>query len=189
MFKPRANPALSAVHLRNAVSILFFFFLTPCVSRAGQNVRIGIYQNSPKVAMSESGHPEGIFVDIIQVIAEEEGWSLKYVPGTWTKCLERLKAGEIDLMPDVAYSEQRGEIFAFHNEPVLSDWFQIYARRGSGIHSLLDLTGKRVGVLEDSVQEEAFEKIYGGFDPHIILIPLQDYSEMFGILKKGPLPH
>ncbi len=167
------------------VSLLLSF--SAYTLRAEQNVRIGIYQNSPKVSISGSGQAEGIFIDIIEEIAEQERWSLKYVPGTWAQGLARLKAGEIDLMPDVAYTKQRAETFAFHSEPVLSDWFQVYARRGSGIHSLLDLDGKRVAVLEKSIQQDAFEQIYSEFDLNIIVVPLSNYSDMFIALKQGLL--
>lgn len=65
--------------------------------------------------------PEGIFIDILSHIADEEGWTLEFVPGTWMEGLNRLAAGEIDLMPDVAQSKSRGTRFVFHREPVLSD--------------------------------------------------------------------
>ena len=54
-----------------------------------QKVRVGVYQNSPKVALSEAGRPEGIFIDLIEGIAEREGWEIEYVPGTWADGLER----------------------------------------------------------------------------------------------------
>jgi signal transduction histidine kinase len=175
-------PFSRSVHL--LVSLLLVF-LSAYVTSAGERVRIGIYQNSPKVSISPSGEPEGIFVDIIEDIAEREGWLLEYVPGTWTEGLARLKAGKIDLMPDVAYSKQRSYIFDYHSEPVLSDWFQIYARSGSGIHSLLDLAGKRIAVLENSIQQETFQQIYTGFDLNVTVLMLQDYETMFSALKRG----
>ncbi|MDD5676509.1 MAG: transporter substrate-binding domain-containing protein [Kiritimatiellae bacterium] len=164
---------------------LLFVFLPASITSADQVVRVGIYQNSPKVSMSASGQPEGIFVDLIEAIAEREGWSLKYVPGTWPEGLDRLAAGEIDLMPDVAYTRQRAEIYAFHSEPVLSDWFQIYVRRGSGIRSLLDLTGKRVAVLERSIQQAAFEQAHIGFDLGVKIVSFQDYANTFRALEQG----
>jgi len=159
--------------------------LPASTTSADQVVRVGIYQNSPKVAMSASGQPEGIFVDLIEAIAGREGWSLKYVPGTWKEGLDRLAAGEIDLMPDVAYTRQRAEIYKFHNEPVLSDWFQIYARLGSGIRSLLDLAGKRVAVLEGSIQQAAFEQAHIGFDLDAKIVSFREYAHAFQALEQG----
>lgn len=116
----------------------------PAALVTARTLKVGLYHNSPKIGISETGQPEGIFIDILKNIAADEGWSLEYVAGTWSECLARLEAGKIDIMPDVAYTRQRENIFAFNKEPVLSDWFQIYAPRGSGIRSLLDLSGKRV---------------------------------------------
>lgn len=83
-------------------------------------VRVGVYQNSPKVFVDVDGRPSGIFVDIIEAIAEREGWRIEYLPGTWQEGLQRLTSGEIDLMPDVARTADRMDRFAFHDQPALS---------------------------------------------------------------------
>lgn len=164
--------------------------LSVCVSvSAAQSseklVRVGVYENSPKVGLGKAGTPEGIFVDIISRIAVEEGWSIEFVSGTWMEGLNRLAAGEIDLMPDVAQSKSRGDRFVFHHEPVLSDWFQVYARKGSGIRSLLDLAGKRVAVLDGSIQEEAFEQVSAGFNVPVSILPFPDYRGAFRDVAQG----
>ena len=158
--------------------------LAPVV-RAGPVVRVGIYQNSPKVALSGEGRPEGIFVDLIEAIAEAEGWTLEYVPGTWAEGLDRLAAGELDLMPDVALTPEREELYAFHREPALSDWFQIYALRGSGIRSVPDLNGRRVSLLERSIQQSSLEKLVAGFDLDIALQSFPDYAGAFAAVANG----
>jgi PAS domain S-box-containing protein len=159
--------------------------LTSTPARAALHLRVGLYQNSPKVGLDASGKPEGIFVDLIEGIAEAEGWSIEFVPGTWAEGLDRLAAGEIDLMPDVALTREREELYAFHSEPVLSDWFQIYARDDSGIRSVMDLDGKRVSLLERSVQQEAFQKAVLGFDVNAELVPFPDYAAAFAAVEGG----
>ncbi len=176
---------LNTIPLRNLLTGLLFIIFSSNAIRAEQTVRVGVYQNSPKIAISDAGQPEGIFVDIIEAIAEEEGWSLKFVRGTWSEGLERLEKGEIDLMPDVGYSKSREETFSFNGEPVLSDWFQIYARRGSGIRSLLDLDGKRIAVLERSVQQELFEQFHSGFDITVSIISFKSMEDAFNAVKQG----
>jgi signal transduction histidine kinase len=171
--------------LRPLWAVVSLLLLWLPAATAQRVVRVGLYQNSPKVAQSESGKPEGVFVDLIEAIAANEGWKLEYVSGTWPQGLDRLAAGEIDLMPDVAYSRPREKLYAFHQEPVLSDWFQVYARRGSQVRSLLDLRDKRVAVLERSVQQEAFEQALVGFDVKAELVPFPDYSDAFGAVASG----
>ncbi|MFH0878733.1 MAG: transporter substrate-binding domain-containing protein, partial [Lentisphaerota bacterium] len=148
-------------------------------------VTVGVYENAPKIFIDTSGKPAGIFIEIIEHIAENEGWRLQYTAGTWAEGLDRLERGEIDLMPDVAYTADRETIFAFHKVPVLSSWFQVYARKGSGIKSIMDLAGKRIVVLERSVQEEAFAQLATGFGLNITLISQPDYKDTFECVVEG----
>ena len=152
---------------------------------AGRVVRVGVYKNSPKVSISETGQPEGIFIDIITAIAKKEGWQLEFVPGTWGQGLDRLTAGKIDIMPDVALTDTRRKQYSFHTEPVLSDWFQVYAKPNSGIRSILDLKHKRVSVLERSIQLEAFSKAYQELSIDVKLVPFADYDHAFEAVKRG----
>ena len=146
---------------------------------------VGVYENAPKVFTSESGKPAGIFIDIIEYIAKIEGWNLRYVSGTWEEGLDRLAKGEIDLMPDVAYTADREKSFSFHKVPVLSSWSQVYARKDSRIHSILDLDGKRIAILQGSVQQEAFTRLSEGFGLKITLISAPDYKKVFEMVSKN----
>ena len=146
---------------------------------AQQLVRVGVYQNSPKVDYTTAGRPEGIFIDVIEAIAQKNGWSIEYVPGTWQEGLDRLVAGEIDLMPDVARTPEREALYSFHKEPVLSSWNQVYAGPDSRIRSLVDLDGKRVAVLQGSMQQDFVSRMAGGFNVQVTLIPYPDFAAAF----------
>ncbi len=148
-------------------------------------VNVGVYNNSPKVFLDTSGKPAGFFIELIEYIAEKEGWQLQYITGTWGEGLDRLQRGEIDLMPDVAHSTARETFYAFHREPVLSDWFQVYARKNSGIKSIVDLAGKRVAVLERSVQQASFARLVDGFNLQVTPLALPDYSTIFSRVAGG----
>jgi ABC-type amino acid transport substrate-binding protein len=172
--------------LHLAITLLpCFCFLPPSVHADDRIVKVGVYENAPKIFISESGQPAGIFIDIIEEIGKREGWNLQYVPGTWGEGLDRLVKGEIDLMPDVAYTSDRETMYAFHKVPVLSTWSQVYARKGSGIKSILDLRGKRIAVLERSVQQEAFARLSADFELDATLIPVADYSTIYKMVAKN----
>lgn len=167
-----------------SLTISYPWFL-PAEARDQVTLKVGIYENPPKVFTAEAGKPAGIFVDILEYIAHIEGWKLKYIFGTWGQGLDRLEKGEIDLMPDVAYTAARAKIYLFHKEPVLFSWFQVYALEGRGIRSILDLEGKRIAVLERSVQQESFSQLAQGFGLKFTLISLPDYKNLFEKVKKG----
>ncbi len=176
---------MRTVSFQGSAFLLALGFLSPSAFSEDRIVKVGVYENSPKVFTDESGKPSGIFIDILEHIAHEEGWSLEYVPGTWEEGLQRLAAGDIDLMPDVAFNAHRARRYRFNHIPVLSSWSQVYAREGSDIHSILDLEGKRVAVLSGSVQQEAFAELAKGFDLRIHIEPRSDYAAAFQAVKDG----
>ncbi len=136
--------------------ILFSFF----ASLYARDVRVGVYDNPPKVSIGKAGEdPHGIFIDLFAYIAKKEKWNIVYVKGTWKECLDRLTSGEIDIMPDVAFSKKRGFIFDFNNIPVLNSWLQMFCRKENIFQSLADLEGKRIAVLEGSIQEGECEEL------------------------------
>lgn len=181
----RRSTCLACIIALVIVCLLMPGIETPCRGGDVQTVTVGVYENAPKVFTSGSGKPSGIFIDVIEQIARTEGWNLRYVRGTWAQGLDRLAKGEIDLMPDVAYTAEREKLYDFHQIPVLSVWSQVYARKGSGFQSILDLNGKRVAALEQTIQLETFRRLANNFDLKITLIPVPDYNTEFELLKRG----
>ncbi|MDW8226740.1 MAG: transporter substrate-binding domain-containing protein, partial [Anaerolineales bacterium] len=118
-------------------------------------------------------------------MATEEGWTLEYVPCEWEACLAGLEAGEIDLMPDMAYSEERDRRFDFHQTPVLESWSRVYAAPEAGIAGLRDLDGKRVAVLEGSIQEQVFRELMDDFGYQVTLVPAASLTEAFELAAAG----
>lgn len=169
------------------VGCLALLCFVPTVASAEERVvRMGVYENAPKVFTSdESGQPAGIFIDIIEYIALSEGWRLRYVPGDWAEGMDRLARGQIDLMPDVAFTGERAAKCDFHEIPVLSAWDQVYAAKGSGIRSIPDLNGRRVAVLEGSVQQEEFRKLAGEYGTKSAVLSTSDYQSAFEMVVRG----
>lgn len=166
-------------------ALLLGVLLCPTVLFARRSVRVGVYQNPPKVFVDESGVPAGIFIDVLRHIAAAEDWELQFVEGSWAEGLERLASGQLDLMPDVAYTAERARNFSFHSVPVLSSWFQVYAHRGSRIQSILDLAGKKIAVLQGSVQQDTFAPMVKSFGLEVTLVAAPDYESVFTAVVRG----
>jgi diguanylate cyclase (GGDEF)-like protein/PAS domain S-box-containing protein len=149
-----------------------------------REVRVGVYPNEPKIYLGADGRATGIFADLLAEIAAREGWRLQYQPCAWQDCLEALRAGRIDLMPDVAYSAGRERRFDFHQVPVMHSWSQVYRHRDVDINSILDLDGKRVALLAGSIQEGLFKELVAGFGVRPVLLPVRSLDDAFDLVAR-----
>jgi len=155
------------------------------VQAAPRVVRVGIYENPPKLLAGPEGQPSGILGDMLREVARLEQWTLEPVPCEWERCLRLLEDGDIDLMPDVAFNESRAQRFDFHRVPALASWSQVYRRPGVTLQSVLDLEGKRVVVLDGSVQQEHLAGLLAGFGLHAELVPVKSFEEAFSLVAAG----
>lgn len=177
--------------MRRAASVVFVLTLMigltggAAAHAAERTVRVGIYENEPKVFIDEAGQPSGIFVDLLEAIATEEGWELEYIPGTWSEGLSALQAGEIDLMPDVAYTEERGKTFDFHEQYVVESWSYVYVSGRRRVDGVWDLEGLNVAVLRGSVQETELVRVTDGFGIDVSLVPADSLGDAFERVREG----
>lgn len=158
---------------------------TSAVQAAQRLVRVGLYENPPKLRAGPQGQPSGILGDVLRDIAQAEGWTLEPVPCDWEQCLRMLDEGAIDLMPDVAYNESRAQRFDFHRVPALASWSQVYRAPGVQIQSVLDLEGKRLVVLDGSVQQEHLAGLLASFGLRAELVPVKSFDEAFSTVAAG----
>ncbi|MCG8042884.1 MAG: transporter substrate-binding domain-containing protein, partial [Candidatus Thiodiazotropha endolucinida] len=114
-------------------------------------LRVGVYKNPPLVDTDSMGRPGGLFIDILEQIAHQEGWKVRYVLGTWSDQLYRLSAGKIDLLPAIAINDSRKKRFLFSDQTVIANWGQIYVAENSDIQTIADLHEKNIAVLTDDV--------------------------------------
>jgi signal transduction histidine kinase len=171
------------------LSVLYLSFFSLAVTADGSTtVKVGLYENSPKIFTDEEGNASGFWPAIIEYIASREGWKIQYVHGTWTECLARLENDEIDMMPDVAYTKERGELYTFSNAAVYASWSRVYARKGVDILSPLDLEGKNVAVLQGSINvegPEGIKQLVSAFHVNCALIELDSYDKVFEMIDSG----
>jgi len=151
-------------------------------------IRVGAYENPPKIFSDKDGQIRGIFPDILQQIAAEAGWKLEYVKGTWEECLQRLENGAIDIMVDVAFSKKRAEKYAFNAETVFINWGLLYTKKDLTIESFLDLQNRTVAVMKGSIHtggEAGIKAICRKFDISAKFIEVENYRQVFELLDSG----
>ena len=146
---------------------------------------MGLYQNPPKIYYTQNHEPKGFFVDLLNAIALKEGWQLRYVECEWEECLNQLERGEIDIMSDVAYSEERAKRFAFNEEVILSTWSVIYTSEHSPLESILDLDQKKIAILEGSIQSGQIPEVFKLFEIKPTIILSRSFDESFALVEEG----
>jgi diguanylate cyclase (GGDEF)-like protein/PAS domain S-box-containing protein len=144
-----------------------------------RTVRVGVYENAPKLFLGQAGQPSGILGDVLMAVAARERWNVVAVPCEWQACLDALGRAEIDLMPDVAYTEQRAQIFDFHKVPALLSWSQLYKLKGAPIQAITDLHGKRIAVVTGSIQAPFLEKLLDSFAVAATLVQVDSFEQGF----------
>lgn len=154
----------------------------------GRNIKVGAYDNYPKVYAGEHGEADGLFPRLLRYVAEQEGWDLEFVFGSWPECLERLKAGEIDIMVDVALSEERAREYDFSRETVFINWGTVYAGPELNLGSLFDLEGRKVAVMKGSIHtegENGIRQLCDKFDIKCEFMEAENYEKVFELLDQG----
>ena len=125
-----------------------------------KTVRVGWYESAFNYK-DQFDRRTGYAYEYQQKIAAYTGWTYEYVEGSWSELLHKLEAGEIDLLSDVSYTQERTKNMLFST---LAMGTESYCAFVSGSNKAImsgDLTafnGKRVGVNEGSVQAGFFQE-------------------------------
>ena len=172
--------------MRNRILFIIFLLLfsNPFSVSADVPIKVGIYQNKPKIFTDIEGNARGFYIDILEYIASKEGWRIEYVPGTWDQCLQRLENGKIDLFPDIAFSEERAKRFDFNQKTVLSNWAVVFSRKDAEIESFADLSGKRIAFMKGDITLEQFKSQITPFGINFSVIESDDYEGVFKLLHE-----
>ena len=102
--------------------------------------------------------------DYQKKIAAYTGWNYEYVEGSWSELLQMLINGEIDLMSDVSYTDERAQTMLFSSLPMGAEEYYIFISPDNEEINRDDLStfnGKKVGVNKGSVQAELIETTWG----------------------------
>lgn len=155
------------------------------IQREAPRLTVGLYENFPKVYTDAQGKPSGLFVELLNAIAQREGWRLEYIPCQWQSCLDAVSEGRINLMPDVAFSVDRAQRFDFHSVSVANSWSQVYTRPDLQVMSLNELAFQRVALLQGGIQQRFFEQLMQTNQLDFVSLPVSSLDEAYQAVKEG----
>ena len=170
-------------------AITSILFINNATGAEHVSVKVGSYENHPKIFVDESNKVSGFWPELLEYIAKKEQWEIEYIQGTWSEGLARLEQKEIDILPDVAFTEKRNQLYIFSKEPVLMSWSRLYVHKdNTTIHSIQDLNNTKIAALANSVNLEGaggLRDILSGFNISCTFIELQSYREVFQAIDDG----
>ena len=173
---------------KKIIILIFVLLLQAAGTRpvhAVRTLRVGIYQNPPLTFVAADGTVQGIFIDILEHVAQKEGWVLEYVADSWTQNLDNLQKAKIDLLGVIAFTAERSRHIDYCLESVLTEWAQVYAVRGSGIESIIDLDGKKVAVLQNDIHYLVLRELSRRLGIACRFIETFEYEDVLGIVAAG----
>ena len=123
--------------------------------KQSQIIRVGSFEDTFNY-VDKNGVRRGYGYELMQALAGYTGWKFEYVKCDWSDCFDKLENGEIDIMGDISYTDERAQKMLFSDEPMGEEKYILYADLSDtdiGTSDFKSLDGKRVGVLMDTEPE------------------------------------
>ncbi len=123
-------------------------------------VRVGSH-DAPYFITDGYGRKSGYSYEYQRKLAAYTGWDYEYVDGTWSELFEMLKNGEIDLMSNISYTDERARDVLYASLPMGTEAYYIYIPAENTEITSEDyssLNGKTVGVTKGTIQKDLFLK-------------------------------
>ena len=118
-------------------------------------IRVGSFEDTFNY-VDKNGVRRGFGYELMQALAGYAGWKFEYVKCDWSNCFDKLENGEIDVMGDISYTDERAQRMLFSDEAMGEEKYILYADLSNmniGTSDFKFMDGKRVGVLMDTKPE------------------------------------
>jgi PAS domain S-box-containing protein len=167
--------------------IFVSFSLSQAIS---QDLKVGVFQNPPLIYQDENEVVKGLFIELLEKVAKEEGWELEYVFSSFDSLLYQLERGEIDLLPDVAKDPRRDSIYIFNQGTVLPTWGQVFST-DKDVQSFFDLEGRKIAYVEGSYYindpTQGLKTLLQNFEVEAEFIPMANINEVLTALDSDEM--
>ena len=123
--------------------------------KQSQVIRVGSFEDTFNY-VDKNGVRRGYGYELMRALAGYTGWKFEYVKCDWSNCFDKLENGEIDIMGDISYSDERAQKMLFPDEPMGEEKYVLYADLSDTDIVTSDfrfMDGKRVGVLMNTEPE------------------------------------
>ena len=144
------------------VLVIWMILTVPCQAaetdndeKQSQIIRVGSFEDTFDY-VDKNGVRRGYGYELMQALAGYTGWKFEYVKCDWSNCFDKLENGEIDIMGDISYTDERAQKMLFPDESMGEEKYILYddlSDMDIGTSDFKFMDGKRVGVLIDTEPE------------------------------------
>lgn len=187
-FSPRRISHMLSVFMAAVVLACFFGSCFAFAADAPEKVRIGYSLTESNVDINDPDYKTGWKYEYYQNIAYRVGWEYEYIYGNFSELMKMLEKGDIDILGNVSYTEERAEKMLFSDYIMGQEYYYIYCKKGSeeldsGVIS--SLKGKSVGVTVNTYQEKLLREwnVENGLELEIHTYPNE--TEVRAALERG----
>jgi len=124
-------------------------------------LRVQNFLSFPPYNFNERGDALGYTIDYLNLLAEILGVRIEYISGkTWIQYLEMIKKDEIDILPNIAITEERKKFIDYTQFIHFYYQTSLTIPKGSDIQNFTDLKGKTLAILDKSFLHTILAKNY-----------------------------
>ena len=146
-------------------------------------LRVATTGDSKPYAYSEDGVFKGFDIELMDAVAAAEGVEVEYVAQDFAAILPAVNNGQFDLgAASIAVTDERKQTVDF-SDPYLVGYIAVLATEAGGVTSADGLTGKRLGLVQGTIQENYAAENYP--DTEIVRFP--DNNAGFSALTGGTI--
>ncbi|TKB12337.1 PAS domain S-box protein [Desulforhopalus sp. IMCC35007] len=164
---------------------ILIYSLSPADSAQSRTIRIAAFNFYPTLFQAKDGSVQGFYVDFLKEIAKREDWNIEYVYGNWSDGLARIKSGEVDLLTNVAFTNERGQFLDYSKVPLLTVWAELYVKGGSSIDSIKGVKGKKVALMKGDFNAANFKNLVEKLEIPCTYVELGDFEEVFKAISSN----
>ena len=181
---------------------IFAFLVATFVSLNATNLKVGTAANYPPFEfIDEQNKIVGFDIELVAELSKRIGFDFEFVNMSFDALIPAIKAGKIDLIASaMSATDERRRSIDFSKEYYTTENLYLRKKGNTNISGKSDLSGKKIGVQQGTVQEMAANAINGvkvtpAEDPVTLIMGLKnekidaiiiDSSIGYGFLKKNP---
>jgi len=185
---PSCRYEQSRYYVRVLLLLVLLFVGLPLQADIPDPLRVACIPSLYPVSfLNEEGKPDGAFPRIVEEVARQNNIRIEWSIDGWAENMEKTKRGEIDLMIALVYTPERDVFLDYGSEFVLSTWSQLFQREEGLINSILDIGGKRIGMVLEDQNARGFIDLAESFNLDYQAVYFDSFDQVYKNLIDGTI--